>query len=59
MYIACRNETQGEETVKEIKAKTKNEKIFCIKCDLASLKSIQSFVDAFKKSKSIYAQLGI
>lgn len=49
MYLACHS--GAEETVKEVKAKTKNEKVFCIQCDLASLKSIQSFVDAFKKSR--------
>lgn len=49
VYLACHNE--AEETVKELKTKTKNEKIYAIQCDLASLKSIQSFVDAFKKKE--------
>ncbi|XP_060586494.1 retinol dehydrogenase 13-like [Ruditapes philippinarum] len=49
VYIACVSD--GEAVVKEVKEKTKNEKIFAIKCDLSSLKSVQSFVDAFKKKE--------
>lgn len=51
MYLACRDEKAAEEVVTELKTKTKSEKIFFMKCDLASLKSVQSFADAFKKSK--------
>ncbi|XP_045187911.2 retinol dehydrogenase 12-like [Mercenaria mercenaria] len=49
VYLACHKE--DEETLTELRTKTKNEKIFSIQCDLASLKSIQSFVDAFKKKE--------
>lgn len=51
MYLACRDDKAAEEVVNEIKTKIKSDKIVCIKCDLASFKSIESFVEAFKKSK--------
>ena len=51
MILACRNEKEGEATAEELKKKTKNENIRFMKCDLASFKSIESFVEAFKKSK--------
>ena len=49
VYLACRSD--AEEVIKELKTKTKNEKIFAIPCDLSSLKSVESFVDAFRKSE--------
>ena len=52
MYLACRDEVKGEEAAKELREKTKNENVRSLKCDLKSFKSIQAFVDAFKKSKS-------
>lgn len=51
VILACRNEIEGETTAGELKKKTKNDDIRCMKCDLASFKSIQSFVDAFKKKE--------
>lgn len=51
VYLACRDEKSAEEVVKEIKGKTKSDHIFFLKCDLASFKSVQSFVDAFKKKE--------
>ena len=51
VILACRNEKEGEITAGELKKKTKNENIRCMKCDLASFKSVEDFVQAFKKSE--------
>ena len=56
MILACRNEEDGNTTADELKKKTKNENIRCMKLDLASFKSIEDFVSAFKKSES-YIQI--
>ena len=52
MYLACKDEKNGTEVANELKKKTGNDKIVCLKCDLASFKSVQSFTDAFKKSNT-------
>ena len=54
VYLACRDDAGNEEFLTEMKTRTKRDKIFIMKCDLSSFKSIQSFVDAFKKSKSLF-----
>lgn len=54
VYIAAKNETEADGVVKDLKTRTKSDKIFCMKCDLTSFKSIESFVDAFKKSKYLF-----
>ena len=56
VILACRNEEEGNTTADELKKKTKNENIRCMKLDLASFKSIEDFVAAFKKSES-YIQI--
>ncbi|KAH3711944.1 hypothetical protein DPMN_071620, partial [Dreissena polymorpha] len=51
VYLACKDEKNGTEVANELKKKTGNDKIVCLKCDLASFKSVQSFTDAFKKKE--------
>jgi len=50
VYLACHDDKAAEETVKELRKKTNNDKVFSMKCDLSSFKSIRDFVSAFKKS---------
>ncbi|KAL4237832.1 Dipeptidyl peptidase 2 [Mactra antiquata] len=51
VYIAAKNEENADSVVKELRTKTKSEAIFLMKCDLTSKKSIESFVEAFKKKE--------
>ncbi|WAR19870.1 RDH13-like protein [Mya arenaria] len=51
VYLACRDEKAGEVVVQELKKKTKNDKIWSLKCDLASFKSVRAFAEAFKKKE--------
>lgn len=51
IILACRNIQAGNEASKIIKYKTGHQNIKCLQLDLASLKSIQHFADAFSKEK--------
>ncbi len=48
VIIVCRNKTLGEETVQEIKEKTKNPSIDLLIADLSSQESIRALVKEFK-----------
>lgn len=51
VYIGCRDTTAGEEVAKEMAVRTRNKNIHCLPLDLCSFKSVQAFVDAFKKKE--------
>ena len=46
--LLCRNKEKGENAVSEIKKETPNASVDLMVCDLASMKSIQSFIEDFK-----------
>ncbi len=46
--LLCRNKEKGENAVLEIKKETPNASVELMICDLASMKSIQSFIEEFK-----------
>jgi NAD(P)-dependent dehydrogenase (short-subunit alcohol dehydrogenase family) len=46
--LLCRNKEQGERAVLEIKKETPNAVVDLMICDLASMKSIHSFIEDFK-----------
>jgi NAD(P)-dependent dehydrogenase (short-subunit alcohol dehydrogenase family) len=46
--MLCRNKEKGETAVHEIKQETPNATIDLMICDLSSMKSIRSFIEAFK-----------
>ncbi|XP_053164300.1 dehydrogenase/reductase SDR family member on chromosome X-like isoform X6 [Hemicordylus capensis] len=48
VIIAGNKESEGQETVMKIKEETLNAKVEFLYCDLASMKSIHQFVEAFK-----------
>ncbi|XP_019384931.1 PREDICTED: dehydrogenase/reductase SDR family member on chromosome X, partial [Crocodylus porosus] len=48
VIIAGNDEDEGQEAVRKIKEETLNEKVEFIHCDLASMKSIQQFVQQFR-----------
>lgn len=47
VYMACRNMTKCNDARKEIIDKTRNSRVFSRELDLASIKSIQSFVEKY------------
>ncbi|PIK59178.1 putative short-chain dehydrogenase TIC 32, chloroplastic [Apostichopus japonicus] len=47
LILACRNEAKGNEAVEKLKSKVPDVSASFMKLDLASLKSIHEFVDAF------------
>ncbi|GJQ66057.1 hypothetical protein Trydic_g4143 [Trypoxylus dichotomus] len=51
VYMACRDMRRCEKAREEIVLDTKNKYVYCRKCDLASLKSIKEFADAFLKEQ--------
>ncbi len=53
VILACRDMKKCEETRKEIVENTFNKSVECVKCDLASLASIKSFVDQINQSISL------
>jgi NAD(P)-dependent dehydrogenase (short-subunit alcohol dehydrogenase family) len=46
--MACRTQSRAEDAIKEIKGKVPNANIEFMQLNLASLKSVQSFAEAFK-----------
>lgn len=48
IIIACRNEAKAKRAVEEIKAKTKNQEIHSLTCDLASFESIKFCAAAYR-----------
>uniref|UniRef100_A0A0K8U2X9 Retinol dehydrogenase 13 n=2 Tax=Bactrocera latifrons TaxID=174628 RepID=A0A0K8U2X9_BACLA len=51
IYMACRDMQKCEEARDEIVLETHNKRIYCRKCDLASMDSIRKFVESFKKEQ--------
>ena len=54
--LVCRNQDRGEKAILEIKKETPNALVDLMICDLASIKSIQSFIKEFQGK---YAKLDI
>ena len=52
--MLCRSKEQGENAVLEIRRETPNASVDLMICDLASMKSLQSFIEDFKAK---YSQL--
>ena len=50
--LLCRNKEKGENAVLEIKKATPNASVELMICDLSSMKSIQSFMEEFKRKYS-------
>ncbi len=50
--LVCRNKEKGENALLEIKKETPNASVDLMICDLASMKSIQSFIKDFKEKNS-------
>jgi NAD(P)-dependent dehydrogenase (short-subunit alcohol dehydrogenase family) len=50
--MVCRNEERGQSAVLEIKKETPDAAVDLMVCDLASMKSIQHFIDDFKEKYS-------
>jgi NAD(P)-dependent dehydrogenase (short-subunit alcohol dehydrogenase family) len=55
--MLCRNKEKGENAILEIKKETPNASVDLMLCDLASMKSIQSFIKDFKGKYSNLAIL--
>uniref|UniRef100_A0A4W6DEW2 Dehydrogenase/reductase 13 n=1 Tax=Lates calcarifer TaxID=8187 RepID=A0A4W6DEW2_LATCA len=51
VILACRDKGRGEAAVQEIIQETGNKQVIFMQLDLASLKSVRSFVDNFLKSE--------
>lgn len=51
IIITSRNIESGNEAIKSIKSKTGHQLLKCMPLDVASLKSIKEFVEAFSKEK--------
>jgi len=51
LVLACKDMKKCMEAKYEIIDETWNKSVECIKCDLSSLKSIDEFVETFRKSK--------
>jgi short-subunit dehydrogenase len=49
--IACRSKTRAEVAMREVQKTTGSENMTFLEVDLANLKSVRAFVDAFKKTK--------
>ena len=47
--LVCRSEAKGEKAVLEIKKETPSASVDLMVCDLASIESIQSFIEAFQR----------
>lgn len=45
IYMVCRDLTKCEEAKREIIDETKNDRIYCRECDLASFESIRNFAE--------------
>ncbi len=54
VIMACRSQARGQKALEDIKAKTGQENVELILCDLSSLESIKQFIDIFS---SKYEQL--
>jgi NAD(P)-dependent dehydrogenase (short-subunit alcohol dehydrogenase family) len=52
VYMACRSLDSANEVKKEIIKETKNEKVFVLELDLASVESINKFVKSFKEKEN-------
>ena len=52
IYIACRDQTRGEEALTEIRAASKSENVFILHLDLASLDSVREFSRKFHELES-------
>ena len=50
--LLCRNKERGENAIRTIKEETPDASVELMVCDLASLKSIQSFIEDFKNKYS-------
>lgn len=50
--LACRNKEKGENAVNDIKGEIPNASVELILCDLSSMKSIQNFIEEFKRKYS-------
>lgn len=52
VYMACRSLDSANEAKEEIIKETKNDKVFVLELDLASVKSINKFVKSFKEKEN-------
>ena len=52
VYMACRSLGSANEAKEEIIKETKNDKVFVLELDLASVKSINKFVKSFKEKEN-------
>lgn len=52
VYMACRDRNKAEEARREIIEETKNQNIFFLELDLASLDSVRKFVENFKREQN-------
>jgi NAD(P)-dependent dehydrogenase (short-subunit alcohol dehydrogenase family) len=52
VYMACRSLDSANEAKEEIIKETKNEKVFVLELDLASIESINRFITSFKNKES-------
>jgi NAD(P)-dependent dehydrogenase (short-subunit alcohol dehydrogenase family) len=52
VYMACRSLDSANEAKEEIIKETKNEKVFVLELDLASVESINKFVKSFKEKEA-------
>ncbi|KAI0305252.1 NAD-P-binding protein [Multifurca ochricompacta] len=52
VYIAARDETSAQQTVKELKEETGKQDVFFLKLDLADLSSIKTAVEEFTKNET-------
>ena len=52
VILACRNKHKGMEAEEEVKEAARSKKVQFMKLDLASFKSIRSFVDEFSNNEN-------
>jgi hypothetical protein len=52
--MACRNETSGREAMEEVRKEAGSVNVVFMKLDLASFKSIRSFVEKFNESMYMF-----
>lgn len=50
VIMACRDQTRGEEALKEVRMQSGNNQVVLMICDLASLSSIRKFCEKFKSN---------